>query len=179
MGLGLAAALLDRGASVLVLHTDILKVTVRTLGRPTPTRTGEAVSSADILRGPGCAGDFAAKAAHVQPLLLKHLDKARRDGYTLILEGTLALGLRQPDMAYVYLELDQEPRAERIQQKHPSAARAMAEIDTSPYQAALERWLPKNALHLNAALAPHTLVEQTVDWIEKSWHHAAPSSSGV
>lgn len=160
---GLAAALLDRGEAALVVHTDVLKVTARALD--------EAASA--ILRGPGFAGDLAAKAACMHPILAAHVVKARRDGYSVVIEGTLALGLRAEDAVYVLLEVDETERRRRVGNKHASAVRTLADCDLAPYAAALMQSLPPSTLRLDAAAPPGALVTRALDWIRDSWHYAA------
>lgn len=161
---GLAAALLDGGVSCLVVHTDIIKVTARALG---------GADQGAVLRGPGFAGDVAAKAARIAPLLDEQVAKARRDGYVAIIEGTLALGLRAPDAAHLLLDLDDAERRRRIERKHPSAVRALASCDLAPYAGALAQSLPPTTLRLDAAAPPGALVARALDWIREPWHHAA------
>lgn len=157
---GLAAALLDRGVSCLVVHTDVLKVSARVLGSAS-------------LRGPGYAGDVEAKAAELAPLLDAQVAKARRDGYVAIIEGTLALGLSAPDTVHLLLELGDAERRRRVEHKHPSAVRALARCDLGPYERALARSLPPTTLRLDAAAPPGAVVARALDWIHESWHHAA------
>jgi hypothetical protein len=162
---GLAAALLDAGVSCLVVHTDVLKVTARAL-QSTPGTDA-------LLRGPGYAGDTAAKAAQLAPLLDAHVDKARRDGYVAIIEGTLALAVRASDIVHLLLELGDAERRQRIQRKHPSAVRALASCDLASYAGTLARSLPPTTLRLDAAAPPSALVARAFDWIREPWHHAA------
>lgn len=160
---GLAAALLDRGEAALVVHTDVLKVTARDLD----------ANARGVLRGPGFAGDVAAKAARMHAILATHVVKARRDGYSVVIEGTLALGFRAEDAVYVLLEVDEAERQRRIGRKHESAARTLADCDLAPYAAALMQSLPPSTLRLDAALPPGALVTRALDWIRESWHYAA------
>lgn len=161
---GLAAALLDAGASCLVVHTDILKVTARAL---------QAGAGTGALRGPGYAGDVTAKAAQLAPLLDAHVAKARSDGYVAIIEGTLALAVRAPDTAHLLLEVGDTERGRRIAHKHPSAVRALAGCDLASYAGTLAQSLPPTTLRLDAAAPPSALVARALDWIREPWHHAA------
>lgn len=160
---GLAAALLDRGEAALVVHTDVLKVTARALD----------AAARQALRGPGFAGDVAAKAACMHAMLAAHVAKARRDGYSAVIEGTLALGFRAEDAAYVLLEVDEAERRRRVERKHESAVRTLADCDLAPYAAALTQSLPPSTLRLDAAQPPGALVTRALDWIRESWHYAA------
>jgi hypothetical protein len=157
---GLAAGLLDLGVSCLVVHTDVLKVTARALGT-------------ESLRGPGYAGDVEAKAAQLAPLLAEHVAKARRDGYVAIIEGTLALGVRAPDVTHLLLELDDAERRRRIERKHESAVRALASCDLAAYAGALAQSLPPTTLRLDAKAPPGALVARALDWIREPWLYAA------
>lgn len=160
---GLAAALLDRGEAALVVHTDVLKVTARALDQ----------QAAEALRGPGFSGDLAAKAACMHPILAAHVVKARRDSYSVVIEGTLALGFRAEDTVYVLLEVDETERRRRVGHKHASAVRTLADSDLAPYAAALMQSLPPSTLRLDAAAPPGALVTRTLEWIRESWHYAA------
>lgn len=160
---GLAATLLDRDEATLVVHTDVLKVTARELD----------IGAREALRGPGFAGDVMAKAARMHAMLATHVVKARRDGYSVVIEGTLALGFRAEDAVYVLLEVDEAERRRRVGRKHESAVRTLADCDLAPYAAALVQSLPPSTLRLDAALPPGTLVSRALDWIRESWHYAA------
>src|SRR3712207_4993039 len=72
----LAALLAARDRPVLLLHTDLLKVTLRAVDPGMP-------------RGSAVRGDLEAKLARVEPVLGAHVEKAERDGYDLIVEGAL------------------------------------------------------------------------------------------
>jgi hypothetical protein len=162
---GLAAALLDHEVSCLVVHTDVLKVTARALD----AATGKGA----LLRGPGYAGDIAAKTAQLAPLLDAHVAKARRDGYVAIIEGTLALGVCAPDVTHLLLELDDAERRRRIERKHESAVRTLARCDLAAYAGALAQSLPPTTLRLDATAPPGALVARALDWIREPWLYAA------
>lgn len=107
---------------VLVLHTDVLKVTARHLG-------------VSALRGAGWADPERARAA--TPLLVAHADKAARDGYDLIVEGTLAQHFAHPRSTTVWLRLDEPTRLARVARKHPSARDALEGASLDAYRRAL------------------------------------------
>ena len=142
LALSLASAW-PRPRPVLLLHTDLLKVTARELG-------------ADGLRGPGWADPQ--KAARAQPLLSAHARKAKRDGYDLIVEGTLALGFHPPGGRVVVLALDEARRTQRIAQKHLSARASLEAGSVSAYAEALAAWAPPGALRLDASAPVEALV---------------------
>lgn len=120
--LGLAHALTGRGESALVVHTDVLKGAMRQRGGP--------------LRGPGHTGDIATKAALVPRQLDAQHRKARAEGYRLVIEGTVALTFAPPRAVRILLQVDEDERRRRAQQKHVSAAAALANADLTAYQAA-------------------------------------------
>lgn len=119
--LAVADALSARGEPTFVLHTDLLKVTVRTL-------------SPGALAGPIWRGDLEGKLATLAPLLAAQIHKAARDGYALIIEGTLALAADAPA---IVLHAPDEVRAARIRAKHPAAAEALLSADLARYEARL------------------------------------------
>lgn len=91
LALALAAALHARGERAHVLHTDVLKETLRTLHIPR-------------FEGPGHLGDVAGKCQRLRSILMAHAGRAHRGGYTLIIEGTLALAFTSPKLRVVCLE---------------------------------------------------------------------------
>lgn len=117
----LASALAARSPGALVLHTDLLKVTLRAVGAYPP--------------GPIWTGDLSARLAAVRPHLEAQRDKACAEGYDLVIEGTLALALRGSPT--VRLDAPDAVRDRRIATKHPSARRALAEADLGALRTAL------------------------------------------
>jgi cytidylate kinase len=117
----LACAIAARRPGTLVLHTDLLKVTLRAAGL--------------YPAGPVWAGDLAGRLAAIRPFLDAHRAKAAADGYDLVIEGTLALGIRGD--AVVRLELPEALREARIATKPASARRCLEGADLSPYREAL------------------------------------------
>lgn len=135
----------DWSASVpcLVLHTDLLKVTLRHQDVPD-------------LRGP--VWQDPARIYRVAPVLRAHADKARRDGYHLIIEGTLALAVAADRV--IRLNLPEAIRQQRITAKHPSAAASLASADLTTYREALQAHTPPDALWLDARLPILALVSR-------------------
>lgn len=144
----LALALGARWATTrptLVLHTDLLKVTLRSAG-------------VDGLRGPGWADPD--KALRVHPWLTAQAQKADREGYDLIIEGTLALGFEWPGGRVVRLELDEAERVRRITTKHASARAALAGATLAAYRTALRTRATEDVVVLDAQASVARLVEQ-------------------
>lgn len=146
LAIALGAALMAAGHPTLILHTDVLKVTLRQLGDTT-------------LAGPGYAPDFAAKLRRVHPILAAQVAKAQRDGYTLIIEGTLALGLVPEPGITVLLTLPEMERQRRCQQKPACAQAAIAIADLAPYRQALAQWRDRVTLCLDASAPVDELVQ--------------------
>ncbi|MDY6782320.1 MAG: zeta toxin family protein [Cyanobacteriota bacterium] len=146
LAINLGAKLTENGNSVLLLHTDILKVTLR-----------QFLSG---LSGPGYAGDFQAKAQLVRPFLEAQTAKAVRDGYILIIEGTLALGFVPSKGLHVFLELDENQRKQREKQKHFSAKQTLQRTSLAAYRKALEFSVTNATLRLDAALPVRQLTEE-------------------
>lgn len=133
----LSLALQTRGAASLLLHTDLLKVALRPLH--------------PLLAGPGYRGDLAAKLACLRPYLATQAAKADRDGYWLVVEGTLALGFQPPCGGSICLELADAERQRRIACKPTSARASLATADLAAYARLLRQQTPPAALHLDAA----------------------------
>lgn len=144
LALALASALADRGRPALVLHTDVLKVTLRAAGI--------------ALDGPGWV-DTVAKQAIVRPWLAAQAEKAARDGYELVIEGTLAIGFAPEGARTIRLDVDPAERHRRIAAKHPSARRSLASADLTGYARLLHE-LPPGALVLDGGRPLPTLIER-------------------
>ncbi|MEO1268980.1 MAG: AAA family ATPase [Myxococcota bacterium] len=148
LALALANRLMDLNRPVLVLHTDVLKVTLRRVGL-------------EGLKGPTWRGDTALKLQRIRPVLDHHVAKARRDGYHLIIEGTLALGYRPTSSVHALLELPEAARLQRIRHKHASAR---ASLEVSPdeplerYRKLLSEAVRPDTVHLNAEVPIDALV---------------------
>jgi len=141
----LSLALQTRGEASLLLHTDVLKVALRPLH--------------PLLAGPGYSGDLAAKLACIRPYLETQTAKADRDGYWLVVEGTLALGFQPRCGGSVCLELADAERQQRIARKPASARQSLATADLAAYARLLRQQTPPAALHLDAAQPLGTQVE--------------------
>lgn len=137
LAIALAAELLTAGTPTFVLHTDVLKVTLRQI-------------FPDELKGSGYAPDFECKVTLARPYLEAHLTKAQKDGYTLIIEGTLALGLFPQPGLHILLELSETERQHRIKSKYPAARRSLFSTDLTPYTQALQNQSHPNLLRLQA-----------------------------
>ncbi len=133
----LSLALQTEGCASLLLHTDVLKVTLRQFGLP--------------LQGPGYQGDLVAKLAAVRPYLAAQAAKAQRDRYWLVLEGTLALGFQPPQGLSICLHLGEPERQQRLARKPPAAQASLAAADLTAYRRHLQQHTPATALHLDAA----------------------------
>jgi shikimate kinase len=145
LSMNLGAALLQAGQPALILHTDILKVTMRTL-RP------------GVLSGPGYNDDFRAKVQLVRPILAAQVAKADKEGYTLIVEGTLALGFYAEAGLQVLLELSESERQRRISQKHESAKQTLMTTSLETYRQALKQSVSSATLRLDATQSVDALV---------------------
>ena len=124
LAVGLALALQRAGEAAFVLHTDILKVTLRALecGPVGPTYTGNIHEKLRVTR----------------PFLEAQCAKAESEGYRLVIEGTLALGFAPPRARIFVLEVDESTRLQRVKAKHQSAQEALAHADLADYTAALK-----------------------------------------
>jgi thymidylate kinase len=145
LALALGAAFCARQRPVLVLHTDIEKVSLRALAPGT-------------LKGGFWAGDLREKLAVMRPVLEAQARKARQDGYTLIIEGTLALGFRPPEARVLLLDLSPAARQKRVDAKHPAARAAIRQASLAQYGELLDECRAGGALVLDAALPIDSLV---------------------
>ena len=75
---------IQKKSSCLLIHTDIIKVVLRQVG-------------IQGLEGLSCLSDAPQRANILAPFLYRQIAKAQKDGYHLIIEGTLALGLNVSD----------------------------------------------------------------------------------
>ena len=142
-----ALHLAARRPGTLVLHTDLLKVTLRGLG----------VYAA----GPVWQGDVQARLRAAAPVLKAHVDKAQRDGYSLIVEGTLALACPAP--VRWRLEAPAAVRADRSRAKHPAAAAALAHADLDPLDREMARVPPDRVFDA------HRPMEALIGEAEAAW----------
>lgn len=150
LALHLGSTLLSRGIPTLVLHTDILKITLRQI-------------DPHQLIGPGYATDHAHKLHQIRPYLTQQVKKADREGYLVIIEGTLACGFCPPRSLYVLLQLDEPTRNHRIQAKHGSARRALQQLDDADlelYRQTLNAPAMADPLRLESHPSLDTLVAQ-------------------
>jgi len=147
VALALAARMMKQGSAALALHTDLLKVTLRSLF------PGE-------FKGPAYAGDFVEAINRLRPLLEAQVAKAAQDGYLLIVEGTLALGFSPAGGLKVLLELEHSERRRRIARKHPVAQAALARSSLERYQKALAASIAPDTLRLDATLPLPLILDQ-------------------
>jgi predicted kinase len=145
LALALGAACSARQQPVLVLHTDIEKVTLRAL-------------APGSMKGASWEGDLREKLAVMRPVLEAQARKARQDGYTLIIEGTLALGFKPPQALAVLLDLSPAARQKRVDAKHPVARDAIRRATLALYGELLDECRAGGALELDAALPVDRLV---------------------
>ncbi len=153
LSIALADALQARGRPAFVLHTDLAKVTLRALDSQMPS-------------GSAYLGNLEAKLQRLRPLLLAHADKAERDGYDLIIEGSLVLGLGRG--LRILLTVPESVRRHRVNLKHASATRDLQKRDLWSYRRALAADQPGVALELEATEPVDHLVQQVLQAAELS-----------
>jgi len=147
-----------RGRPALVLHVDLLKHTLRLAGFRT-------------LDGPIWEGDPDEKFRIVHPYLHQHADKARRDGYDLVIEGSLAMGFTTADR-YIQLQAPRAVRTARISQKHAEAKTALAGVDFDH----LDNLLEDHAVDIREVLTTQAEIADLVLGVESTWN---PPLEGV
>ncbi|MEZ4322883.1 MAG: ATP-binding protein [Myxococcota bacterium] len=141
-----------RGRPVFVLHVDLLKHTLRLAGFRT-------------LDGPIWEGDPLEKFRILHPYIHQHADKARRDGYDLIVEGSLAMGFTAADR-YIQLQAPRSVRTARISQKHAAARQALASVDFDE----LENLMEDHAVDIREVLTTQADIGDLVLGVESTWN---------
>lgn len=134
-----------------VLHVDLIKHTLRLAGFRQ-------------LDGPIWNGDVAEKLRIVHPYLHQHADKARRDGYDLIIEGSLAIGFLAADR-YIQLEAPAAIAASRVEKKHHAARTALGAVDLDT----LANLLEEHAVDYREVLMTEAGISDLVLGVEATW----------
>ena len=147
-----------RGRPAYVLHVDLLKHTLRLAGFR-------------ALEGPIWEGEPEEKFRIVHPYLHQHADKARRDGYDLIVEGSLAIGFNATDR-YIQLQAPRPVRSARISQKHAAARHALATVDFDR----LDNLMEDHAIDIREVLTTQADIADLVLGVESTWN---PPLEGV
>ena len=145
----LSLELQNHRENCLLLHTDLLKVTLRTTNDLFP-------------KGLSCGVDAVQRAQKMAPFLHTHIQKAHRDQYHLIIEGTLALGL-QPSAPCCYFEVttSQSICAERCTYKASKTQESILKgYDYDHFQQLLERHRPRSVHLLEGSKSTNTLVQE-------------------
>jgi cytidylate kinase len=143
-----------RGRPCTVLHTDLLRHTLRLAGFR-------------ALEGPDWEGDPAEKFRIIHPYVHQHADKARRDGYDLVVEGSLVIGFEAADR-YIQLQAADEIRAQRIQLAHGAAQRTAAALDP----AVLDELMEVHAVDFREVLTTEADLGDLVLGVESTWNPA-------
>ena len=157
VAIALANRLQAQGENCFLLHTDILKVTLRQLG-------------VQELQGISTGEDVDCRLQTIRPYLVRQYEKALHDGYHIIVEGTLAVGFA-PSSSGLYLDLvaSEQTCNQRIQKKHISARESLVSRHSfAQYQLVLEKYRPEKAIVLDAEKTIFSLVEQIYElFLEK------------
>lgn len=147
-----------RARPAYVLHVDLLKHTLRLAGFR-------------ALDGPIWEGDPVEKFRIIHPYLHQHADKARRDGYDLVIEGSLAIGFSAADR-YIQLQAPRPVRSARISQKHSAARHALANVDFD----VLDNLMEDHAVDIREVLTTQADIGDLVLGVESTWN---PPLEGV
>ena len=142
------AARIQERSSCLVLHTDILKVTLRQMG-------------VEGLRGLSCTHDAHQRSKVMEPFLKTHVDKALRDGLHLIIEGTLALGFDVHKWGYnIEIQCSKEESAQRRRQKPiQTQERLHTGYSYEEYEKVLQAHRPPNTIIIDGEQERSTRIE--------------------
>lgn len=144
LAMKLGSALMAMGQSALILHTDILKIELR---KKYPF----------AFRGPGYSGNIRKKLQLMQPYLQAQCEKAEKENYWLIIEGTLALGFSCKNSIRILLELPEDQRIMRLHKKHDSAKKALYNNTLTAYKKEIE-YHKKDSIILNSSLPIDDLI---------------------
>ena len=141
-----------RGRPAYVLHADLVKHTLRLAGFRS-------------LEGPLWEGDPIEKFRILHPYIHQHADKARRDGYDLIVEGSLVIGFSAADR-YIQLQAPRSVRTARISEKHMAARQALANVDFD----FLENLMEDHAVDIREVLTTQADIGDLVLGVESTWN---------
>jgi adenylate kinase family enzyme len=147
----LSLRLQEMGWSTQLLHCDLLKVTLRSLG-------------IEGLSGLSTGTDFPLRQQIVQPYIQEQIDKASNDGYSLIVEGTLAVGMQSEKCRTVELNISEQLFHQRIELKHSSAALSLkTDHNFHHFQKILMNQRPMNAQQLDGGHSTMILVQKVLE----------------
>ena len=156
LALALAHYFQEQDSPYFVLHTDILKVSLRQVG-------------VNGLNGLSTQEDAPHRLSLMQPFLEHQERKARRDGYGLIIEGTLALGF-QPELPAVCIEL-QAPKhvcQARVEHKHRSARQELGRVHSfERYQCLVSKHRSSSTHLMDANQEFSVLLKQAISIIQQ------------
>ena len=141
-----------RGRPTYVLHVDLLRHTLRLAGFR-------------ALEGPIWEGDPGEQFRIVHPYVHQHADKARRDGYDLIVEGSLVIGFQAADR-YIQLQASEAVRQQRLARTHVAALRSMATVDPRR----LDDIMEEHAVDFREVLTTEADLGDLVLGVESTWN---------
>ena len=126
---------IQKRSNCLLIHTDIIKVVLRQLG-------------VQGLEGLSCLSTAPQKSEIMAPFLHRQIIKAQKDGYHLIIEGTLALGLNVSDVGHnIEIQVPSKVRMRRQAQKPISTQKSLSQsYSFDIYEQILVQYRPKNTL---------------------------------
>ncbi|MAA78214.1 MAG: hypothetical protein CL916_03065 [Deltaproteobacteria bacterium] len=126
---------IQKKSNCLLIHTDIIKVVLRQLG-------------VQGLSGLSCLSTAAQKSKIMAPFLHKQISKAQKDGYHLIIEGTLALGLNVSDIGYnIEIHVPPEVRTCRQSQKPLSTQKSLSQnYSFEIYEHLIRKYRPSDTI---------------------------------
>ena len=141
------AAEIQKKSSCLLIHTDTIKVVLRQLG-------------VQGLEGLSCLSNAPQKAEVMAPFLRKQISKAQKDGYHVIIEGTLALGMNVSDFGYnIEIQVPSETRIFRQAQKPMSTQKSLSQsYSFDIYEKILIQYRPENTRIIDGTMELETIV---------------------
>lgn len=135
-----------------LLHVDLLRHTLRLAGFR-------------ALEGQVWEGDPTEQFRIIHPYVHQHADKARRDGYDLIVEGSLVIGFEAADR-YIQLQADEAVRTERLLHSHDANQRMLAGFDANR----LDDLMEEHAVDYREVLTTEADLSDLVLGVESTWN---------
>ena len=141
------AAEVQKNSNCLLLHTDIIKVVLRQL-------------NVQGLEGLSCLETAPQKAEIMAPFLHRQISKAKKDGYHLIIEGTLALGIHESDVVQnIEIRVPPEVRMIRQEKKPKSTQKSLSRFYSfDTYEKILVQHRPENTRMIDGTMDLNVLV---------------------
>ena len=140
---------IQKRSTCLLVHTDIIKIVLRQVG-------------VKGLEGLSCLSTSAQKATLMAPFLHRQISKAQKDGYHLVIEGTLALGMSVSEIGYnIEIHVPPQVRMQRQSQKPVSTQKSLSQsYSFDVYDQILIQHRPQNTIIVDGTKELGVLVHE-------------------